>query len=115
MIDKIDAENTELYLLDAVNCNLLPEVNLHISLFVTGILDINGRCQLITEPRGVTPVSKASSVCNLLLHSPEKVTNTGFVLLDISDHSLVFAHYDRNGPRMIETRQFTNTFKEISP
>ena len=59
MIDKIDAEIKELYLLNAVNCNLLPEVNVHISVFVTGILDINGRCQLITQPRGVTPVSRA--------------------------------------------------------
>ena len=59
MIDKIDAENKELYLRDAANRNLLPEVNVHNSLFVTRILDIYGLCQLITEPRGVTPVSRA--------------------------------------------------------
>ena len=75
MIDKIDAENKELYLLDVVKCNLLPQANVHISLFVSSILDIYGLCQLITEPRGVTPVSKTLiGLC--ITHSPAKVTNS---------------------------------------
>ena len=32
LIDKIDAENKELYLLGDVNCNLLPEATAHIVL-----------------------------------------------------------------------------------
>ena len=35
----------------------------------------------------------------------------GFVRLDINDHSLGFAHCDRNGPRIIERGQFTKHFQ----
>lgn len=42
----------ELYLLDAVNCNLLSEANVHVYLFVSCILNIYGLYELITEPRG---------------------------------------------------------------
>ena len=42
--------------------------------------------------------------------------NFGVVRLRISDHSLVLmtrkAHYDRNGPCMIEMRQFKNFEKD---
>lgn len=42
----------ELYLLVAVNCNLLSEANVHVYLFVSCILNIYGLYELITEPRG---------------------------------------------------------------
>ena len=55
MIDKIVAEKKELYLLDAVNCNLLSKANVHVYLFVSSVLNIYGLYELITGPRGVTP------------------------------------------------------------
>ena len=115
MIDKIDAENKELYLLGDVNCNLLPEATAHISSSLTNILDIYGLSQLITEPTRITQVSK--SLINLCItNSPEKVSNFGVVHVGISDHSLVFmtrtANYDRNGSRTIEMRQFKNFQKD---
>lgn len=65
----------ELYLLDPVNCNLLSEANVHVYLSVSSILNIYGLYELITEPRGVTPVSKTLiGLC--ITHSPEKVTNS---------------------------------------
>ena len=109
VIAKIDAENKELYLLGDINCNLLPEANTYDSSHLTNIFDIFGLSQLITEPTSVTPVSKTLiDLC--ITNSPEKVTNSGVIHLGISDHSLVFltrkTHYHRNGPRVIETRQF---------
>ena len=109
VIAKIDAENKELYLLGDINCNLLPEANTYDSSHLTSIFDIFGLSQLITEPTRVTPVSKTLiDLC--ITNSPEKVTNSGVIHLGISDHSLVFltrkTHYHRNGPRVIETRQF---------
>jgi len=45
-----------------------------------------------------------------ITNSLEKVRNSGVVHLGISDHSLVFltrkTQHHRNGPRVIETRQF---------
>ena len=109
VIAKIDAENKELYLLGDINCNLLPEANTYDSSHLTNIFDIFGLRQLITEPTRVTPVSKTLiDLC--ITNSLEKVTNSGVIHLGISDHSLVFltrkTHYHRNGPRVIETRQF---------
>ena len=109
VIAKIDAENKELYLLGDINCNLLPEANTYDSSHLTNIFDIFGLSQLITEPTRVTPVSKTLiDLC--ITNSLEKVTNSGVIHLGISDHSLVFltrkTHYHRNGPRVIETRQF---------
>ena len=113
MIDKIDAENKELYLLGDVKCNLLPEATAHISSSLTNILDIYGLSQLITEPTRITQVSK-SLIDLCITNFPEKVSNFEVVHVGISDHSLVFmtrkANYDRNAyeSRTIEMRQFKN-------
>ena len=40
VIDKIDVENKELYLLGNINCNLLPEANAYNSSYLTNIFDI---------------------------------------------------------------------------
>ena len=109
LIDKIDAESKELYILGDVNCNLLPEASAHISSHLTDIFDIYGLSQLITEPTRVTLVSKTLiDLC--ITNSPEKVSNSGVIHLGISDHSLVFmtrkVHHDRFCPRTIEMRQF---------
>ena len=109
VIDKIDAESKELYILGDINCNLLPEASAHISSYLTNIFDIYGLSQLITEPTRVTPVSKTLiDLC--ITNSPEKVSNSGVIHLGISDHSLVFVtrkvHHDRFCPRTIEMRQF---------
>ena len=101
VIDKIDAENKELFILGDVNCNLLPEASAYNSSYLTSIFDIYGLSQLITEPTRVTPTSKTLiDLC--ITNCPEKVTNSGVIHLGISDHSLVFmtrkVHYNRNCP-----------------
>ena len=60
--------------------------------------------------RGLTVPIHGSVSKELGTNFPGKVTKSGVIHLGISDHSLVFltckAHYDRNGPRTIETWQF---------
>ena len=102
VIDKIDAENKELFILGDVNCNLLLEAFAYNSSYLTNIFDIYGLSQLITEPTRVTPTSK--TLIDLCIpNSPEKVTNSGVIHLRISDHSLAFmtrkVQYNRNCPR----------------
>ena len=109
VIDKIDTESKELYILGDANCNLLPEASPHISSHLTNIFDIYGLSPLITEPTRVTLVSNTLiDLC--ITNSPEKVSNSGVIHLGISDHSLVFmtrkVHHDRFCPRTIEMRQF---------
>ena len=88
VMDKINAENKELYILGDANCNLLPEVSGHNFLYLTNIFYIYGLSQLITEPTRVTPVYKTLiDLC--ITNSPEKATNSGVIHLGISDHSLV--------------------------
>ena len=87
----------------------MPGANAHISSFLINIFDIYGLTQLIREPTRVTLVS--STLIDLYIkNSPEKVSKSGVIHLGISYHSLVFltrkVHYDRNGLRTIETRQF---------
>jgi len=89
VIDKIDAESKELYILGDVNCNLLPEASAHISSYLTNIFDICGLSQLITEPTRLSLVSKTLiDLC--ITNSQEKVSNSGVLHLEISDHSLEF-------------------------
>ena len=109
VIDKIDAENKELFILGDVNCNFLLKDFAYNSSYLTNIFDIYGLSQLITEPTHVTPTSKTLiDLC--ITNSPEKVTNSGVIHFGISDHSLVFmtrkVHYNCNCSRTIEMRQF---------
>ena len=53
IIDKIDAENLELYLMGDLNCNLLSEVVSNNSSHLLNIIDIYGLTQLITRLRVV--------------------------------------------------------------
>lgn len=69
------------------------------------ILNIYGLYELITEPRGVTPVSKTLiGLC--ITHSPEKVTNSRASFNLILVIMLLDSLIDRNGPRKIEMRMF---------
>ena len=88
-IDRIDAGNSELYLLGDLNCNLLvqnPDAN---TFDLLNILDIYDLTQLITELTRITAISK-SLIDLCITNYPEKVTFSGVLPLGISDHSLVY-------------------------
>ena len=61
VIDKSDADNSELSLLGDRNCNLLPDIVENNSSRLLNIMDIFGVTQLITEPIR----SIISSMCSL--------------------------------------------------
>ena len=111
LIDKVDSEQKDFYLLGDLNCNMHDGSN-HNSSTLTNILDIYGLSQLISEPTRITPTS--STLIDLCIaSSPEKISKAGVVHLGISDHSLVFMTlkicYERTGShRTIETRAFKN-------
>ena len=89
IIDKIDAENLELYLMGDLNCNLLSEVVNNNSSHLLTIIDIYGLTQLITEPTRVTQYS--STLIDLCLtNSPDKVSKSGVIDIGISDYSVIY-------------------------
>ena len=70
LIDKVDSEQKDFYLLGDLNCNMHDGSN-HNSSTLTSILDIYGLSQLISEPTRITPTS--STLINLCItSSPEK-------------------------------------------
>ena len=110
LVGKIDAENSELYLLGDLNCNLLPRTSDHNSANLTNILDIYGLSQLITEPTRITDNSQSLiDVC--ITSCPQKVPTSGVLHLGISDHSLVYMirktrYANAGSTKVIEMRNF---------
>ena len=117
LIDKIDAEDLELYLLGDLNSDFLPaNVNNFNAQALANIFDIYGLNQLITEPTRITPTSRTLiDLC--ITNCPDKIVDSGVIHVGISDHSLVYmtrkTHYERPGVhRVIETRLYNNFDKE---
>ena len=89
LVDMLDSEQKDFYLLGDLNCNMLDESNNHNSSTLTNILDIYGLSQLISEPTRITPTSRTLiDLC--ITSSPEKIFSSGVIHLAISDHSLIF-------------------------
>ena len=112
VVDKVDAENLELYLLGDLNCDLLPDsVNANSS-HLLNIMDIYGLTQLITEPTRVTQYSRTLiDLC--LTNSPDKICNSGVVNIGISDHCVIFltrkiSHFRSFVHKTAEVRQLKN-------
>ena len=112
IIDKIDAENLELYLMGDLNCNLLSEVVSNNSSHLLTIINIYGLTQLITEPTRVTQYS--STLIDLCLtNSPDKVSKSGVIDIGISDHSVIYltrkvAHFRSLMQKTVEVRPLKN-------
>ena len=72
LIDKVDSEQKDFYLLGDLNCNVHDGSN-HNSSTLTSILDIYRLSQLISEPTRITPTS--STLIDLCItSSPEKIS-----------------------------------------
>ena len=109
IIDKIDAEEREPYLLGDINCDLLPTTTGYNADNLTGLFDTCGLSQLITEPTRITPISRTLiDLC--ITNTPAKIVDSGVLHLGISDHSLVYmvrkTHYERGSVHTIEVRLF---------
>lgn len=89
VIDKSDADNSELYLLGDRNCNLLPDIANNNSSLQFNIMDIYGMTQLITELTKVMQYLRALiDLC--LASSPDEITTSGVIDFGISDHCVIF-------------------------
>ena len=88
-IERNDTENSELYSLGDLNCNLLSHDHDTNTYDLVDILDLYDLTQLITEPTRITPVSQTLiDLC--ITNYPEKISASGVLPLGISDHSLIY-------------------------
>ena len=88
-IESIDAENSELYLVGDIKCNLLSQDYDTYTSDLVNIFDIYDLTQMITEPTRITPVSQTLiDLC--ITNYPEKISSSGVFPLGISDHSLIY-------------------------
>ena len=112
VVMKIDAENSEFFLLGDINVDLTPGIISASSIKLQHIFDIYGLNQLITEPTRVT-VNSCTLIDHCFTNSPDKIAKYGAVHLTISDHALIYmtykAKYERSGAIMIKTRHIFKT------
>ncbi len=102
IIDKIDVENSDLYLLGDLNCDLLSQTPNANTLELLDTFDIYNLTQHITEPTRVTRTSQ--SLLDLCItNTPDKIKVSGVLSLGISDHSLIYLVRK-------STWQFANSF-----
>lgn len=115
LIDKIDSNNLELYLLGDLNCNLLPNAFDENKNALLNVFDIYGLTQLIKEPTRITQTSQTLlDLC--ITNFPDKISKSGIIHVGISDHSLIYAirksNYMNIGSRNIikrDLRHFNET------
>ena len=89
LIQQVDNENKEFYLLGDLNCNLLDSSLSNVKT-LQEIMQLCQLTQVINEPTRVTKSTKSIlDVC--ITSSPEKIIQSGVVHLGISDHSLIYA------------------------
>ena len=89
LIQQVDNENKEFYLLGDLNCNLLDSSLSNVKT-LQEIMQLYQLTQVINEPTRVTKSTKSIlDVC--ITSSPDKIIQSGVVHLGISDHSLIYA------------------------
>jgi hypothetical protein len=91
IIDKIDFENSELYLLGDLNCNLLSNTPNSNTSDLLNIFNIYNLSQTMAEPTRITNTSQTLiDLC--ITNNLDKVKASGVLSrsLGISDHSLVY-------------------------
>ena len=112
IIDKIDAENGELYLLGDINCDISsesPDCNTTNLLNIRNMFNLS---QVISEPTRITNTSK-SLIDLRFTNFPDKVRASGVHSLGISDHSLIYMIRKSNwrvtdANNSVTNRQFKN-------
>ena len=89
LIQQVDNENKEFYLLGDLNRNLLDSSISNVKT-LQEIMQLYQLTQVINEPTRVTKSTKSIlDVC--ITSSPDKIIQSGVVHLGVSDHSLIYA------------------------
>ena len=87
LIQLVDNENKEIYILGDLNINLLVQ-NVSIAKKLQEIMELYQLTQIINDPTRITEFTKSLlDVC--ITSSPEKIVSSGVIHLGISDHSLI--------------------------
>ena len=111
VVMKIDAENSEFFLLADINVDLTPGITSASAIKLQHIFDIYGLNQLITEPTRVA-MNSCTLIDHCITNSPDKIAKYGAVHLAINDHALIYmtykAKYERSGARIIKPRHMKN-------
>ena len=90
LIQKLDSENKEYYLMGDFNCDLVATRYDNHTRKLRDITDVYGLHQLINEATRITPTS-STLIDVIYTNCPDKVVCSGVCHISISDHSLVFA------------------------
>ncbi len=112
IIDRIDAENSELFLLGDLNCNLFSNAPNSNTSELLNIFEIYNLSQTITEATRITNTSQTLiDLC--ITNNSDVVKSSGVFSICISDHSLVYlirktTHYKTSVTALIEKRNFKN-------
>ena len=89
LIQLVDNENKEIYILGDLNINLLAQ-NASICKKLQEIMELYQLTQIINDPtRTVESTRSLLDVC--ITSTPEKIISSGVIHLGISDHSLIYA------------------------
>jgi len=111
LVNKVDAENWEFFLLGDINVDLVVDTTSANAGRLKHIFDIYGLDQLITEPARIT-ISSRSLTDLCITNTP---TKSGVVHLAISDHALIYmtnkVQHERARTIIIKTRQMKHFHK----
>ena len=89
LVNKLDAENVEYWLLGDLNCNLGAPILDHKSKTLSGTADLYNLEQLIEEPTRITE-STSTMIDLIFTNTPDNVACSGVSDVGISDHSLIY-------------------------
>ena len=111
VIDRIDCENIEFYLLGDFNCDMLAEMPDNSTIQLRNIASVYDLTQVISQPTRITSTS-VSLIDLCYTNFPDKVYVSGTHSLGISDHSRKSNHLvgDINHP--VRRRKFNNFIDE---
>lgn len=90
LLDILDAENIEYYLMGDLNCDLSSTCLDHSSRVLMDTAELYNLTQLINEPTRVTEFS-STLIDHIFTNTPDKVVCSGVSHVGISDHSLIYA------------------------
>ena len=92
LIEAIDEENKEVYILGDLNCDMLRkdnEINTS-TMTVKSLYEQYQLYQLIDQATRIT-MTTSSLIDHIVTNRPEKISDSGVIHTGISDHSLIFA------------------------
>lgn len=90
IIEELDSEEKEIYLVGDLNCNLLATANCKATVLLQTLAETYQLTQLVSEATRVTESSK-TLIDLIYANCPNRVAATGVLHLGLSDHSLIFA------------------------